>query len=261
MWQIDLSPSDEDIRSILRQDRCWAAYALGDLRPPFRGRSTFYRASQGDLSAVVMVYRTTTFGALMPFGPVEGVAALLDAIPHLPDSTIISNCTDEQFHLLETYYTFSNTDAMYRMSITADSFQPFSGGAQTIDLSMDDIAEMSAFYTMVDVPAFSPDQLHGGVYRCVRRFGGLAAVGGTHFIDTEDRIAAVGNVYSDPAVRGQGFARTITSQVVAALFERGCTDVVLNVSKSNFYALRIYEQLGFQKYASFWEANARRKTG
>ncbi len=259
-WQIDLSPPDEVVRAYLQQHRIWGAYALADLRPPFRERSTYTLAREGEEVAVVLVYRTSTFTALIPFGMPEGVAALLTAMDPLPENCIVSNLTGDLRPLIDGWYTLRNEELMYRMAVTQNTFKPFEGLTHCERLSLKDVPEMSGFYSMNNVPTFSPDQVQHGIYYGIRRHGLLVAVGGTHFIDREDRVAAIGNVYTDQVLRGNGYARTIVSVLVAELFEQGCSEVVLNVEKSNFRALQLYEALGFISHALFYEGLAHRKS-
>jgi predicted GNAT family acetyltransferase len=112
---------------------------------------------------------------------------------------------------------------------------------------------------MNDVPTFSPDQVQHGLYCGIRRHGVLVAVGGTHFINDADRIAAIGNVYTDTILRGNGYARAIISTLVQRLLAKGCREVVLDVATTDFSALQRYEPLGFTAQMHFWEARARRK--
>jgi ribosomal protein S18 acetylase RimI-like enzyme len=256
-WQIDLQPPDSTIRQLLHTDRRWTAYALGDLHPPFRARSAFLAATRGEDWAVLLIYRTAMFNAIQPFGPADGVRELLAAAPKLPQNCIISNATGDQEAVLEEFYTFGSMHLTYRMYVTAELFKPFNGACEQLTTS--NVPEMSAFYTMNDVTTFSPDQVQHGLYFGVRRHNILVAIGGTHLIAAEEGLGAIGNIYVDPMVRGQGFARIITSELTRRLMERGCEEVVLNVEKINHNAIRAYEHLGFARHSMFWEGPARLK--
>lgn len=254
-WKIDLAPSDDTIRSLLRQDPRWTAYALGDLHPPFRARATFLAASRGESWAVLLIYRTSMFNAIQAFGPPGGVRALLKAAPKLPQTCIISNATGDQEPVIEQFYTLSNEQLMFRMFIDEARFKPFPGACQ--QLTINDVPEMSAFYTMNEIGTFSPDQVQHGIYFGVRRHNILVAIGGTHLIAAQEGLGAIGNVYVDPMVRGQGFARVISSELTKRLLELGCSEVVVNVEKTNHNAIHAYTHLGYQRHSLFWEAGGR----
>ena len=259
-WQINPYPDDSILRACLNEQRLWAAYALGDLRPPFRERSTFGYASKNGEWAIMLDYRTSTFNALLPFGAPDGIAAIMAASSAtLPQRCIISNGTSEMEAIFNHWYTLGKPEPLYRMVVHPATFQPYASGVVCEELGPQHIGEISAFYTINNVPTFSPDQVHHGIYAGVRRHGVLVAVGGTHFVDEADKLAAIGNVYTDAMLRGNGYVRAIISWLTQATIERGCTDVVLNVGQNDFGAQQMYEPLGFKTVASFWEAPALRK--
>jgi predicted GNAT family acetyltransferase len=76
----------------------------------------------------------------------------------------------------------------------------------------------------------------------------------------EEGVAAVGNVYTRRARRGQGLAGRLTSAVTLELLRRNIPVVGLNVSQGNFAAIRVYERLGFAIYCEFVEGPAVRGT-
>ena len=260
-WTIDTAPSDQQIRAWLVLQPIWTAYALGDLQPPFRQRSQFILAENDDEWAIVLMYRTSTFTALIPFGPAAGVAAIFEAVAaELPEHCIVSSVTGELQALIDRWYTIVGTETLiYRMSVTEATFKPFSGFVECEKLSMDDMSEMTGFYAMNNVPTFSPDQVQHGIYYGIRRHGILVAVGGTHFINRHDKIAAVGNLYTDPILRGKGYARSLISKLARDLFDMGCEHVIINIEKDDFSTMQIYESLGFTSFALFYESTVKRK--
>ena len=66
----------------------------------------------------------------------------------------------------------------------------------------------------------------------------LVAVAGTHLVSPTYGVAAVGNVFTHPGHRRQGYASAATSAVVTELLDRGIQDVILNGSGG--------EAIGFQ---------------
>jgi hypothetical protein len=259
-WQIHPEPDDAVLRKALSAQRLWSAYAINDLQPPFRERSTFHYATEGKQWAIVLDYRTTTFSGLLPFGDPAGVAALLEAqIDALPRNCIIPTDSAVMQEVLGRWYTLGKQEPMYRMAASRANFNHYESGVTCDELGPASIGEISAFYTLNNVPTFSPDQVHNGVYAGVRRHGVLVAVGGTHFVDAADKLAAVGNVYTDAMLRGNGYVRTIISWLTQAVLERGCDDVVLSVHQNDFGAQQMYEPLGFKHVTSFWETAARKR--
>jgi len=89
-----------------------------------------------------------------------------------------------------------------------------------------------------------------------RQPGRLLAAAGTHAVCLPHAIAAVWNVFTLPEARGQGLARQTTSAVTAVLFDRGCSDVVLNVAANNASAIHVYERIGYAPHCRYWEGQA-----
>lgn len=256
-WQVDFTPSDHTLHDLLRQNRLESAYALGDLQPPFRERSQFTLAQQGSNWAILLWYRTSTFTALLPFGAADGIKAILEAQSSWPKACIVANMDDQYRQVLGQRYRFSNEQPMIRIAIETGQLQAQSNDTQIEQLEDQHLGELSAFYTMNDVPTFSPDQLHNGLYYGVRRHGALVAVGGTHLINQRDQLATIGNVYTDPALRGNGYVRTIIAKLTQSLFDQGCTNIIHDVKSNDFATRQIYEPLGYRQVGSFWEGTAR----
>ncbi|MBM7844825.1 GNAT family N-acetyltransferase [Herpetosiphon giganteus] len=256
-WQVDFTPSDHTLHALLGQNRLESAYALGDLQPPFRERSQFSLAQNGAQWAILLWYRTSTFTALIPYGDAQGINAILAAKNEWPKACIVANMNEYYRQVLGQRYRFSNEQAIIRIAIEAGQLSDLPNGTQLEQLEDQHIGELSAFYTMNDVPTFSPDQLHNGLYYGVRRHGALVAVGGTHLVNSRDHLATIGNVYTDPALRGNGYVRTIIAHLTQSLFDQGCTNIIHDVKSNDFATRQIYEPLGYQQVGSFWEATAR----
>ena len=71
-------------------------------------------------------------------------------------------------------------------------------------------------------------------------------------------MAAIGNVYTRSDCRGIGYARAITTEIVAQLRAAGLPLIVLNVNSENAVARRLYDSLGFVEHCSFVEGSVKR---
>lgn len=86
----------------------------------------------------------------------------------------------------------------------------------------------------------------------------LVAMAGTHVIDTDLGLAAIGNVNTLPAYRGRGLARRVVSALARRLREE--VDVVaLNVARDNTPARNLYEDVGFLPLMEYEEAELVRR--
>src|SRR5439155_19334107 len=95
-----------------------------------------------------------------------------------------------------------------------------------------------------------------GVFCGIREGEDLIAVAGTHLVSAAESVGAVGNIYTRRDRRGRGLATQTTAAVVAELRRLGIATIVLNVSRTNVPAVRVYERLGFRRYCDYFEGRA-----
>jgi predicted GNAT family acetyltransferase len=100
-----------------------------------------------------------------------------------------------------------------------------------------------------------------GVYWGVVQGDRIVAAAGTHLVSDTHGVAAIGNVFTHPDLRGRGLGRAVTGAVLADLGSRGIRTVILNVSQSNAVAVRMYERLGFKRHCAFVEGAAQVREG
>lgn len=106
------------------------------------------------------------------------------------------------------------------------------------------LEEVDAFYRRCGAEAWNPAQFWTGPYVVAIEDGAIVAAAGTHF--AYPALAQVGNVLTDPAHRGRGWARACTAAVVDRLVGRRYPAISLFVATGNQPALRVYERLGFR---------------
>jgi predicted GNAT family acetyltransferase len=125
--------------------------------------------------------------------------------------------------------------------------------SEVAQLRTEHLAEVEAFYR-ASYPGnwFDPRMLETGQYYGLRRNGTLASVAGIHVYSPSERVAAIGNVATDPALRGRGLARAVCARLVNELLKT-VDHVGLNVKADNAAAIAAYERLGFEIIASYEE--------
>jgi ribosomal protein S18 acetylase RimI-like enzyme len=123
----------------------------------------------------------------------------------------------------------------------------------TIPLSPADRDEVDRFYARA-YPGhwFDPRMLETGQMVGIRIDGRLASVAGVHVYSSEQRVAALGNVATDPEFRGQGLARRASSALLSGLAPN-VDHIGLNVHSENQAAIALYEGLGFEVVARYEE--------
>lgn len=245
----------DTIRSLLNQDPVWAAYALADLQPAFAPYCRWLMAENGDGPGVVLLYAGLTPEVLFSSGTTGGVQMALDQA-ELPAEVYIT-IPEAHLPIVARRYDFSQLLLpMWRMVYRGDAptRSPAAGVTRLHAADAPRIQTLYAHGGPFTPDAFDPSQLQDGVFYGVTDGDGcLAAVGGTHIVDWQTGIAAIGNMYTRPDVRGQGFASAILQAVLGELCARGAGLIVLNVAQQNEAARRLYQRHGFTIHCAYWE--------
>lgn len=243
------------LRDFLERDRLRAAYAVADLEEREFARTRWGVATEGaEPIAVVLEYGGLTPQPLFVMGDPDGIVAVLrDVIrPRLAylaaDEGLLAP--------IGSLYRIDPGPPMVRMWVNRQMFRPVQGPVQR--LAPADAADLNRLYGLGFAGWLPADSIARGVYYGVRVAGRLVAAAGTHVVNPQDRIAAVGNVMTHIDFRGRGFAKQTTSAVTAELL-RACDDVVLNVRADNPPALAAYRALGYADYCRFEERLVHRR--
>jgi len=244
-----------EIYTFLAQDRCYAAYAIGDLEPGLFELCTWHVSVQdGRKTALTLRFRGLRPAALFAMGSSEGLVPLLRE-ESLPKRVYLTG-QPGHLSLFQEAFSLGPVGDMRRMVLEPGDFRPHDG--RVIRLSRRHLPSLQRLYRGEGV--FASYQLDSGVYYGVEVGGELVSVAGTHIMSPTYQIAAVGNIFTHPGHRDQGYATACTSAVVEELLSR-CLEIVLNVARNNEVALRLYKRLGFREYCSFIEALGVRKQG
>jgi ribosomal protein S18 acetylase RimI-like enzyme len=247
-----------EIAAFLRRDRLYAAYALGDLDGPNRGRIAWAMAydDAGRPTALAMHHEGLVPQPLFLMGAPDGCRAILEGVLKPHDAYLQGS----ELHgaALRDLYELEPPTLMLRMVVDRDSFVPFAGPAER--LTGMDIEDLNRLYQLGFRAGFPASVLDDGVYYGLRVRGRLVSAAGTHAINPGEGIAVVGNVMTHSDFRGHDFAKMVTSAVTAELLGR-VTDVTLNVHADNEHAVAAYTRLGYRTHCQLTERLVRRRAG
>ncbi len=255
-YQIQHLTDKAPIREFLNRDRALTAYALGDLDEAFWPKSLFYGAlKDGRLESVVLFYRGFDPEVLVMFGEPDGARAILADV--VPPEEIYYVVPEELGGPLSEWYTCPDRHTEWRMVLESSAFDPPTlDGVRHIEPEQADL--LAALYQSAagpgeEIVAFSPWQIAHGVFYGMWADGALVSASGTHVWSQVEGVAAIGNVFTQPAYRGRGYATLCTGAVARDARAAGLDTVILNVRENNAPAIRVYEKLGFRRYHLFIE--------
>jgi GNAT superfamily N-acetyltransferase len=248
----------EEIATFLRTDRRYAAYALGDLDGPNRGRASWGMAydDAGRPTALVMHHEGLVPQPLFLMGSPDGCRAILESVLKPRDAYVQG--TELHEAAIRDLYELDAPVQMLRMVVDRETFVPFAGPAER--LTALDIDDLNRLYQLGFRAGFPPSVVEDGVYYGVRVRGSLVSAAGTHAINAREEVAVVGNVMTHTDFRGHDFAKMVTSAVTADLLDR-VADVALNVHADNDPAVAAYTRLGYRTHCQLIERLARRRHG
>jgi ribosomal protein S18 acetylase RimI-like enzyme len=249
--------TDRDaLYDILKTDRLYAAYAIGDLEPGLFEKCQWAAAYEGDEPVTLVLH----FKGLLPnavfcMGRADGLAAVLGSV--MRPGRVFFAVKHEVMSTVRNFYQTDPAETLIRMHVTSDAFHPAPGEA--VRLTNRDVGDLNELYRMGGGMGFAAFQVSMGRFYGMRVKGRLVATAGTHLVAPHYALACVGNVFTHPEHRGRGYAAACASAVVRDVLDEGCRDVVLNVRHDNTRAQSIYRRLGFLEHSRYAEAYATRK--
>lgn len=243
----------------LRRETPLHLYEIGDLDDFFWPNTRWF---QGEDDALALLYTGMNPPTLLAFegASSEAMRQLVHELAStLPDEIYAHLSPHLEEVLLQEYESRSRGEHQ-KMALERGGMV---SGFDLVDchvLHPHELVEVEAFYAEAYPQNwFDARMLQTGAYVGVRVGERLVCVAGVHVFSAEYKVAALGNIATHPAQRGQGLARRCTAALCERLFE-DVEIIGLNVSRDNGAALACYDSLGFQKVADYNEVGLRRRT-
>lgn len=256
----------DEIERFLRRDLPLRLYEIGDLDPFFWPRTRWFGLRTGEtLSALVLLYQGHEMSTLLALerNDVASVRTLVSAIrSELPErfhshlSPGLRDALGESWHVdhhvAARKMVLTDTGAPHR-GLDAPDAAGEDRGADSVVLGPQDLDDLEALLERAYPDNwFDPRMLETGQYVGIRENGMLACVAGVHVYSPTYRVAALGNIATDPASRGRGLARRATAALCRQLLAHVDT-IGLNVHEGNESAIRCYQRLGFETVTGYDE--------
>lgn len=236
-------------------DRAVHLYEIGDLDDFFYPRCRYY--AHPDALATALVYEGASPATLLALGrePRRDLAELILGLgAELPDVVYAHLAVGLSPQLTDAFEVEPHG---IHEKFAIDPGQlvrpPEASQTEVVRIGAADLQSVRAFYERsYEGNWFIPRMLETGAYFGVRDGAEWVAVAGVHVVSRTMRVAALGNVATDPRLRGRGLGRVVCAAVVDAL--AGEVDVVgLNVAADNAAAIACYRALGFERVCAYEE--------
>lgn len=253
------------LRRILYDDPIWAAYAIADLQPSMIDLCTWLPAPAGNgQHGLVMLFHGMTPTVLFAMGPTDAVAHALSQAD-LPDSAAVSIRSEHEPVIAHWYDLGADRRPMYRMVLRRAEQLDVPEVDGLVRLHTDDAPRLERLYAGggdFAPDAFDSAQIANGVFYGIEAATGeLLAAGGTHIVDWDAGIGAIGNFYTRVDARRHGHASALLAAIVSDLNAGHVDTIVLNVDQRNMEANRLYERHGFIIHCPYVEGVGVRITG
>jgi len=237
-----------ELAELLRANPALHAYELGDLDDFFWPYTTWFR--HGD--ALALLYHGLELPTLVALAPPEPLVLLLSHLRPLLPRRFYAHLSRGGVAALASDFRPDPHGRHRKMALT-DHTRLRAVAPTGEVLSPDDLPDLLRLYAEAyPGNAFDRRMLETGQYIGVRRAGALVAVAGVHVWSPVYRVAALGNVTTHPAARGQGLATAAVAALCRKLLDT--VDVVsLNVKADNAAAIAVYQRLGFTPIADYDE--------
>ncbi len=245
-----------ELAELLATDTALHLYEIGDLDPFFWPHTRWFgqRDARGRVGTIALLYSGMDPPTLLALerrnlGVAESLVAGLS--PHLPPR-FWAHLSPTLTGQVAARWRCVSTERCLKMVLTDRALletTPTVGHP----LGPEHLAEVVAFYAD-SYPGnwFDPRMLATGCYIGIRHAGQLVCAAGVHVYSPSYRVAALGNIATEPTRRGQGLAHQATAQLCQSLLATVDT-IGLNVKADNAAAIACYRKLGFEVVAEYEE--------
>jgi len=251
------------LKSFLTSRPLDAAYLLGYLTPEYEGSCRAFVYERGfsseegalePVEALLFEYSGLSVPTIWTLGGTLEVEAIISHVYGELPRRIYINMEDHHLQAVRTHYAIRDRKPTLRMGLKRAHYVPAQDIEGVLALSHKDTGGIMRLYHQYPDHLFEPAQLDTGLYRGIKSDeGGLISVAGIHFLNPAFNIAAIGNIVTDGAHRGEGLATRCVGGLLDALFER-VEHVALNVTEDNLAAITCYEKFGFRTTSRIIEA-------
>lgn len=255
MHTVCLQNKDE-IEAFLRRHPFLHLYALGDLDNFFWQYTTWYALKdQQQIQQLVLLYTGSALPVLLglTLASTDLMQELLRSLIYLLPKQFYAHLSENLASVLVDDYQMKSHGIHCKMALTDTSPLKAVDTSEVIQLSAINVSELEKLY-QASYPGnwFEPRMLETSFYYGIRRNKELVSVAGVHVYSRQYKVAALGNITTHPAFRGQGLGTAVIAKLCQMLLPT-VEHIGLNVKADNASAIVCYTKLGFEPIAKYEE--------
>lgn len=244
-----------EIEAILRHNVFLHLYEIGDLDDFFWPYTTWYTSKKKGIKPILLLYSGLTLPTLLGLTDESSnsMRELIRLTMHLLPKRFYAHLSKGFSNLFEKEYRVQSHGIYDKMGLMDYSRLQTIDTSEVIPLSEANLPELKRLYR-ASYPEhhFEPRMLHIGYYFGIQRNSNLVSAAGVHVFSPTYKVAALGNIVTHPDFRGQGLAKAACAKLCLSLSQT-VDHIGLNVKADNASAIVCYENLGFERVASYEE--------
>ena len=268
----EVSLNHPPLREYLISRPLECAYLLGYITPEYTSRCRVFvleRPSPVDslseaqpddpskMLALLFMYSGLSVPSVWTYGGALEVEAIIAQVYSELPRRLYINMEDHHLQSVRTHYALRNRKSTLRMGLHKSHYRPTGDKQGVVSLNHKDTGAIMQLYAQYPDHLFEPAQLGTGLYCGIRtQDNQLISVAGIHLLNPTFNIAAIGNIVTHNAHRGEGLASRCIHHIIDELFQ-GVEHIALNVVEDNLPAITCYRKFGFRMTSRILEASAK----
>lgn len=253
--KIEYLHNKNEIEAFLQKNLGLHVYSLGDLDDFFWPNTQWYALKKDDeIQTLALLYTGLPLATLQALcEQVNLMRELLRSIFHKLPNRFHAHLSPGVEEAFKERYEMESREKHYKMVLNSKCLLDHVDFSQVIRLSENDLDPMLRLYEEAYPDNwFDPRMLQTRQYFGMKIDNRLVCAAGVHVYSKKYKVAALGNIVTHPDYRGQGFAKSVTARLCRSLSEN-VDHIGLNVKADNTIAIALYEKLGFQIIAPYYE--------
>jgi len=234
-------------------------YCIGDLDDFFWSKTIWYAlVDQAEIKAIALLYIGMEISTLLAFDEysVQDTYRLLERIKSILPNKFYAHLSPGLVEVFGVENIIQHFGVNYKMALA--------GNVKNVEdenirrLNLNDLPIIKKFY-FSSYPSnwFDSRMLETNKYFGYFKANELIGVAGIHVFSSEYKVAALGNIATNPKYRGQQICYKLTSVLCNDLINSDVSSIGLNVRSDNQSAIYCYQKIGFEIIGKYEECFVR----